>query len=324
MTPLSERLVSHAGVEVAAAALLLAVGPADERPVAESARRVWKGRPRVTRQRLRAVVVFGAIGALLLALPGHAVDPFGVVVPREVVLFAGLILLIESGSYVLMQYLGGSRGLALTGLLAGSANSLAAAGVLARLAGRSRDAMDAASLALLLATFAMIARNVAITLTLAGELAGALWQPVLAMSAVTLVAVVLLARHGQGGDLGLDLDSPLSLTAAGKFAVAYVAILLVSVGAESTLGSFGLLATAFAGGLVSSGAVAVSAATVYQSGALAPETAVGMVILGIAGSLCAKILLVEWVTDDLRRRATLPLVAIGVAGNGVVAVMWLL
>lgn len=321
-----ETLVSGGGAgERPATAALLAVGSAGGQSwwahlTGRVERLEW-----LTRQRLRAAAVFAALAAALVVLPGRAVDPFGVIVPRDVLLFAGLILVIEAGSYVMMDRFGGSRGLAVTGLLAGSANSLAAAGVLARLARRSRRALDAASFALLLATFAMIVRNVALAVVLADGLALALWQPAVVMGGGTLLVAGVLAGRGDESDqLGIDIDSPLSLSAAGKFAVAYVAILLVSVGAESTLGGMGLLAMAFAGGLVSSGAVAVSAATVFESGAVPPEVAVGMIVLGIAGSLCAKIALVEWVTDDLRTRASLPLAAIGAAGLGVVAVMWLL
>jgi uncharacterized membrane protein (DUF4010 family) len=319
---LVESLLSGGGPPAAA---LLAVGSAGGRSWWERLTGPVAWLDAATPRRLRVATIFAALAVGLVALPGRAVDPFGVVVPREVLLFAGLILVIEAGSYVMMERLGGSRGLAVTGLLAGSANSLAAAGVLARVARRSRRTLDAASLALLLATFAMIVRNVALAVALADGLAPSLLQPALAMGGVTLLVAVLLARRGEGSDhLGVDLDSPLSVRAAGKFAVAYVAILLVSVAAESTLGGLGLFATALAGGLVSSGAVAVSAATVFESGAVPAEVATGMVVLGIAGSLCAKIALVEWVTDDLRTRASLPLSAVGVAGLAVVAVMWLL
>jgi len=318
-----ETLASR-GTAWPATAALLAVGSAGGESLRARIATAWGRRTPATRRRVRALAIFGALGTVLFALPGRAVDPYGVVVPREVVLFATLILLIEWCAYVLVGRLGGSRGLAVTGLLAGAANSLAAAGVLARLARRSRRASDPASFALLLATFAMIVRNVAIAVVVADDLAGALWQPALVMGSVTLAGAALLwrgSRHEDG--LGLELDSPLSLSAAAKFGLAYVAILLVSVGAESTLGSTGLFAAAFAGGLVSSGAVAVSAATVFESGAVAPEVAVGMIVLGIAGSLCAKIALVEWVTDDLRRRATLPLATVAVAGVGAAGLLWL-
>lgn len=316
-----ESLLSGVDPTVAA---LLAVGSAGGRSWRERLAGSVAWLDAVTARRLRVASTLAVLAVGLVVLPGRAVDPFGVVVPREVVLFAGLILVIQGGASLMMARLGGSRGLAVTGLLAGSANSLAAAGVLARLARRSRRAVDAASLALLLATFAMIARNVALAVLLADGLAPALAQPTLAMGGVTLLLAAALARRSEGSDqFGVDLDSSLSVRAAGKFAAAYVAILFVSVAAESTLGGLGLFATAVAGGLVSSGAVAVSAATVYESGAVPAEVAVGMIVLGIAGSLCAKIALVEWVTDDLRARASLPLAAVGVAGLAVVAVMWL-
>jgi len=93
-----------------------------------------------------------------------------------------------------------------------------------------------------------------------------------------------------------------------------VLILLVSVGAGELFGGVGLLATAFAGGLVSSAAVSVTAVTVFTDGTVGGETAVAMVILGIVASLCSKIVLVEFVNSEMRKEAVVPMVLVGVAG----------
>lgn len=259
------------------------------------------------------------LGALVFILypivPATPIDPFGVLSLREVLLFAIFVLLIEFTSYVSMQQLGGSRGLAVTGLLAGGANSFAAAGVLARISNQSRDVLDAASAALLLATVSMIVRNTGIAVVLATGLLWALWQPIVAMVGVTVaITIVLWTRGDVYEQFDLDLESPLSLVAAAKFSVAYAAILLVSVVAEAWFGNLGLYATAFAGGLVSSAAVAVSAATVFNDGAVGTNQAAGMVVLGITASLTAKIVLVEVVSGRMRSKAAAPMALIAVVG----------
>jgi uncharacterized membrane protein (DUF4010 family) len=262
------------------------------------------------------------LGALLFVLypvsPTEPVDPYGVVVLREVLLFAIFVLLIEFGSYVLMRQIGGSKGLAVTGLLAGGANSFATAGVLAGIANRSREAVGAASFALLLATTSMIVRNVAIAVVLATAIGWQIWQPAAAMVVVAVALAVVVWRHSETPEnFGIDFDSPFSFRSAATFSAAYVAILLLSVGAETTVGDAGLYGTALAGGLVSSAAVSVTAATVLNDGTAGVGVAVGMVVLGIVASLAAKIALVWVANREMRRTAVLPMAAVAVAGLAV-------
>jgi len=275
-------------------------------------------------QELRDSLMLGALVFILYPiLPSEPIDPYDAVVLQDVLLFAIFVLLIQFASYVSMAQLGGSRGLALTGLLAGGANSLAAAGVLARLAEQSRDAVTAASFALLLATTTMILRNVGIAVALAFPLLWSLLGPTLAMGLVTLGGAALVWREGDTAEeFDIALDSPFSFRAAGKFSGAYVGILLLSVFGETVAGEAGLYATAYAGGLVSSAAVSVTATTVFNTGAAGADAAAGMVVLGIVASLSSKIALVEWVNDDMRYSAALPMVLVGLVGLvGLVAVL---
>ncbi|MCU4751374.1 MgtC/SapB family protein [Halobacteria archaeon AArc-curdl1] len=259
------------------------------------------------------------LGAVVFILypvvPTDPVDPFGVVVPREVLLFAIFVLLIEFVSYVSMRRIGGSKGLAVTGLLAGGANSFATAGVLARMATQSREILDATAAALLLASVSMIVRNVGIAVVLATGLFWSLWQPAMVMIGVAGTIVAILWHRDDGHEeFEFEIDSPFSFVAAAKFSLAYVTILLVSVFAEAVLGAFGLYATAFAGGLASSAAVSVTAATVFNEGAIGIEQAAGMVMLGIAASLTSKIVLVELISGQLRSKAVVPMALLAVVG----------
>jgi uncharacterized membrane protein (DUF4010 family) len=271
---------------------------------------------RLTDKELSDSMKLGALVFILYPiLPTEPVDPYGVVNLREVLVFAIFVLLIQFAAYISMRQFGGSTGLQVTGLLAGSANSLATAGVLARMAKQSREAVDAASSALLLASGSMILRNAAIASVLALPLLWVLWPPVAVMLVLALgLAYLGLARGETAEEYDFDFESPFSFVAAGKFAIAYVGIVLASVAGEELLGELGLYATAFAGGLVSSAAVSVSAATVHSSGSIGAEPAAGMVLLAIAASLSAKVVLVEMLNDEMRTRATLPMVVIGLSG----------
>ncbi|PSP45444.1 MgtC/SapB transporter, partial [Halobacteriales archaeon QH_6_66_25] len=242
-------------------------------------------------QELLDTLKLGALVFILYPiLPSEPIDPYDAVVLQDVLLFVIFVLLIQFAAYLSMAQLGGSRGLAVTGLLAGGANSFAAAGVLARLAKQSREAVTAASFALLLATLTMILRNVGIAVALAYPILWTVSVPAAVMVAVTLAAAGLVWWNGETHEeFDIDLDSPFSFRAAAKFSVAYIAILLVSVGGEEVAGDIGLYATAFAGGLISSAAVSVTAATVLSNGGVGAQAAAGMVLLGIAASLTSKI-----------------------------------
>jgi uncharacterized membrane protein (DUF4010 family) len=269
-------------------------------------------------QELLDTLKLGALVFILYPiLPSEPIDPYDAVVLQDVLLFVIFVLLIQFAAYLSMAQLGGSRVLAVSGLLAGGANSFAAAGVLARLAKQSREAVTAASFALLLATLTMILRNVGIAVALAYPILWTVSAPAAVMVAVTLAAAGLVWWNGETHEeFDIDLDSPFSFRAAAKFSVAYIAILLVSVGGEEIAGDIGLYATAFAGGLISSAAVSVTAATVLSNGGVGAQAAAGMVLLGIAASLTSKIVLVEWVNDEMRSRAAAPMVLIGLAGLG--------
>lgn len=270
----------------------------------------------LTGQELRDSIKLGALVFILYPiLPAEPIDPYDAVVLQDVLLFVIFVLLIQFGAYISMRQLGGSRGLAVTGLLSGGANSFAAAGVLARLANQSRDALTAASFALLLATTTMIVRNVVIAVTIAVPLLWTIWSPALIMVTITLASAgIVWTRGDTHEEFNIELDSPFSFQAAAKFSVAYVGILLVSVVAETTIGDAGLYATAFAGGLISSAAVSVTAATVFNEGTVAADPAGGMVVLGIVASLASKIALVEGTNGDMRTRASFPMAIVGLTG----------
>lgn len=261
------------------------------------------------------------LGALVFILypilPTEPIDPYGVVVLREVLLFAIFVLLIEFTAYVSMRQFGASKGLQVTGLLAGMANSFATAAVMARMGNKSRAALDAASSGLLLSVNSMIIRNVGLASIIALPLFAILWLPGLAMLLLAFVVAGYLLRRGSQEDFDIDMDSPFSFQAAAKFSVIYVGILLVSVLAEETYGEAGVLATAYIGGLVSSAAVAVSAGSLFNTGTVGVEAGAGMVILGIMASLSSKIVLVEIINGQMRLRGILPMAVIGIVGLAV-------
>jgi len=257
----------------------------------------------------------GLVFILFPILPSEPIDPYGLVVLREVLLFVIFVLLIEFAAYVAMRQFGGSKGLQITGLLAGMANSFATAGVMARMSNQSSRAVASASSGLMLSVISMIVRNVGIASVLSIAILETIWLPAITMVAVTFsVSLYLIRTSDTVEEFDIDIDSPFSFKAAGKFAVFYILITVVSVVSQQQFGDIGLLATAYTGGLVSSAAVAVSAATVLNSGTAGVEAAGGMVMLGIIASLTSKIALIEVISGQMRRKAIVPMVIIGIIG----------
>jgi uncharacterized membrane protein (DUF4010 family) len=262
------------------------------------------------------------VGALIFILypilPAEPIDPYGVVSLREVLIFAIFVLMIEFSAYISMQVFGGSKGLQVTGLLAGMANSFATAAVMARMANKSSGALQAASSGIMLSVISMIIRNVGLASIIAIGIFYTIWIPAAVMVFTTIAIAYYLLRTSESYDsLDIDIDSPFSFKSAAKFSVIYVGITVVSVVAQELLGEVGLFMTAYTGGLISSAAVAVSAATVYNSGAVSAEVAGGMVLLGILASLTSKIILLEMINGQMRKQAMLPMGIIGLIGIGV-------
>lgn len=279
---------------------------------------------RLSYQELSDSIKLGALVFILYPiLPTEPIDPFGAVNLREVLVFAVFVLMIEFAAYISMRQFGGSKGLAVTGTLAGGANSFATAGVLARMTTQSRDALDSASSALLLATVSMIVRNIGLAAIIAISILWVVWLPGLVMVGLALVIAAMLWYQDEStGDFDIDLDSPFSFKAAAKFAVVYIAIKITGVLSQEFLGEAGLYATAYAGGLVSSAAVAVTAGSLVSAGEVRVEAAAGMVILGILASLSSKIVLVEIINGDMRWKAAGPMGLVGVAGLAVYFMMY--
>jgi uncharacterized membrane protein (DUF4010 family) len=262
------------------------------------------------------------VGALIFILypilPAEPIDPYGVVSLREVLIFAIFVLMIEFSAYISMQVFGGSKGLQVTGLLAGMANSFATAAVMARMANKSSGALQAASSGIMLSVISMIIRNVGLASIIAISIFYTIWIPAAVMVFTTIAIAYYLLRTSESYDsLDIDIDSPFSFKSAAKFSVIYIGITVVSVVAQELLGEVGLFMTAYTGGLISSAAVAVSAATVYNSGAVSAEIAGGMVLLGILASLTSKIILLEMINGQMRKQAMLPMGIIGLIGIGV-------
>jgi uncharacterized membrane protein (DUF4010 family) len=268
----------------------------------------------------------GAISFILLPiLPAAAIDPLGAIVPREIVLLAVFVMTIEFISYITLRQLSGSSGIYLTGLIGGGASSFATTGVLAKIGQNEKFEHPAAS-GILLCTVTMMFRNLGIAAVLLFSQGSAnplnfiwLFAPVLAMT-VPLLGFALWLKQGDVEVAEMPMDSPFSLKSGAKFATIFILVSASSALGNEFIGSTATYLTAFGGGLVSSSAVATSAATSFLADSVTGYTAALMIILSILGSMLSKILLVEIENEKMRLLIAGPMVLSAMFG-GLVALL---
>ena len=292
----------------------------------------WKERlaefgHRLTAEELRSAVLLGILAfAIYPVLPAHAVDPWGLIVPRVAWITVILIAGIGFANYLLWKVFG-TRGIEFAGFLGGLVNSTVTATELAtRVANVGVTVEPVAYRALLLSVGAMVLRNAVIlgifkpaSLVVAGGALGAM------LLSSTALAFVGLKTHAQpSGETPLALTSPFSLWAALKFGAIFLTMQAIGLIAQSLLGRLGFYAVSLLGGLVSSASAVAAAAQLSVAGkATAAEAGVGAVLASLASAGVNLVLVARLSkSPELARKigfATLAIVGLGLAGALVTA-----
>jgi uncharacterized membrane protein (DUF4010 family) len=256
----------------------------------------WKDRLQgfsigLTENELRSALLLAILAIVIYpALPSGAIGPWGVIEPRAAWFTVILIAAIGFVNYVLWKIYG-ARGVAIAGFLGGLVNSSVTVSELAARIGDNRDRAQVAAAyqGILLATSAMIVRNVVILLLLAPRVA--------AMALVSYV-LMLLANAGwiflgrvPGSEAGPEesrvgggtLALPFSLWAALKFGLIFLGLHVIGVFTQQYFGDVGFYAVSLIGGAVSSASAVASAASLATGGTISYSVAAtGAVIASLA------------------------------------------
>jgi uncharacterized membrane protein (DUF4010 family) len=241
-----------------------------------------------------------------------------------VILIAGIGFV----NYVLLKVY--ARGaVELTGFFGGLVNSTVTVTALAARVREQHGLVAATYRGILLATAAMLIRNVVVLAILA---------PMAALAAVPslvfmLVASVCLLLAGRGprsdyapGAAGLGLRSPFSLVSALKFGALFLALNVAGTFAERWLGYLGFYGVSVAGGLVSSASAVASAGSLAQQGVVSDSVAgTGAILASLMSALVDWPLVARIARErSLTRRVGRALVLVAAMGLlGVAAGMWL-
>ncbi len=240
----------------------------------------------LTEAEVRSAIVLAILAIVIYpALPEGRVGPMSLIEPRAAWITVLLIAGIGFINYILWK-LYGSRGADIAGFLGGLVNSSVTVSELAsRAAGATPGAVHAAYRGVILATAAMLTRNIVLLGILAPR---ALFYCLGAFAPMLLCCLLLLRLNRRFGLAGTEdpsaaLELPFSLTVALKYGLLF---LLLTVAGSLTLAFFGeaaFYAVSFVGGLLSSASAVASAAVMVAQQAIDPwQGAVGALLASLA------------------------------------------
>jgi len=239
----------------------------------------------ITENELRSAILLGILIFVYQALTSNSVDPRGLIEPRAVWITITLIAAIGLGNYVLLKWFG-SRMDAIAGFLGGLVNST---GAIAELSNQTKDDPYLANSVLrhtMLATSAMLLRNVVLLVILSPTVLFVAGVPMAAMLVASLVLALTSSPGPPGATPTFNFDSPFSLLQALKIGVVFFILSIFAKVSVRALGSVGFYAVSTIGGFFSSAAAVASAGQLAAHHHLTDTACgIGSVFASIAGAI---------------------------------------
>lgn len=271
-------------------------------------------------QEIRAVLILLAMTFLLLpVLPNRPVDPWQVLNPYEIWLYAILIAAISFGGYVAVRALGDRLGVVTAAIAGGLASSTATALALSRM-GRENAASSRLLSAGVLVSGAVMAVRVGVLATLLNAaLLPLLAPPLVALALGLAVAAGLLMLGNQRSETPkLAISNPLELGTALRLAAFIAVIILAAELVQRFIGDAGVYVVAAVSGVADVDAVTISMARARDG--LALSTASTAIAIAVGVNTISKAVIAIWAGGQ---RVGVP-VAIGSAAALAVGVAALL
>ncbi|MFH0834060.1 MAG: MgtC/SapB family protein [Patescibacteria group bacterium] len=269
-----------------------------------------------------ATIKFIIVAFIILpVLPNVAVDPWGIVSPRNAWLMVVFISAISFVGYVLTKVVGSKRGLALTGIVGGLASSTAVASSMASESKRNPKITTPFTIAIILASAVMLVRVGFEVFVLNRALLPQLALSLGMMTAASALVLIFLwqmssrADRRQKSKKGVELSSPFSLSPALKFAAFYVVILFVAHFSNKFFGASGVYATAAFSGLADVDAITISLSRLAGDGSLAAATSVNGITIAVLVNTLVKLSIVQIFGDRKTFRQALVSFAIIIAAG---------
>lgn len=281
----------------------------------------------LTREDVYATLKFAVITAIVLpVLPdrSYGPPPWDVLNLYKLWLLVVLISGISFLGYVLIKWIGPSRGLSLTGLLGGLVSSTAVTLSLTQRSQKEKDFAQSFAMAILLSWVMMFARVMVIVTILNRAVLEVLW---LAMTAAAVAGLgyagYLHLTHRQFNEGAVMYSNPFELRPALTFAALYAVILLLAHTAQIYLGDVGVYLSSVVAGMADVDAITLSLTELSrQPSGLSVLTAAQAIVLATMSNTIVKSGIVMTTGAAPLRRAIGPGIALIVlAGLGVAFLM---
>jgi uncharacterized membrane protein (DUF4010 family) len=255
--------------------------------------------PKLRRVDLTATLQLAIVLAIVLPLlPRTAVDPWGILRPREIGWFVVLIAGINYVGYVASRLWGEQRGAGVAGLVGGLASSTAVTAAMAQAARRDSSMIGSAQLAVFVANAMMFGRVVVVAAVIDRSVALRLAAPMGAMGLAVLAAALWqwrrlrtdAPRSGDRSSSGAlaGLKNPFALLPALKWGAVLVGVLLLAAFARQYLGDRGVVAVAAASGIADVDAITLTVTRSVRLGELGVELAALAVTVAVMSNTLVK------------------------------------
>lgn len=235
---------------------------------------------------IRSAIILGLIGFVIYPiLPDRFIDHWQLFNPSDAWISVIAIALIGFVNYVFLKVFS-TRGLYLGAIFGGLINSTATIAEISERAETTGLTSQLSALSLL-TTIAMFVRNLILATLFSPQSLAATLIPLLAMSIVA--ALWLWRDYKQNNQIEnsgsvLKLDSPVSVKKILKFGVLFVVIQIGGILLTKAFGGYGIMATGFFGGLISSASTTTAAATLAMHGTITPSLAGSAAVLSSLAS----------------------------------------
>lgn len=208
-----------------------------------------------------ALLLAASVLIVLPMLPDRTFDPFDVLNPRRIWLFAVMIMCINALGYIALRAFGGRRGLLLTGFIGGFISSTATIAGMGQRA-RTTPALRASCIgAALLSNVATLIQLALVLLAAAPWLLLLLWRPLLLAGIVAIAAAtVFFWRHRSVDEAELPPGRPFNPLQAVLFAGIVSAAAFLAAALRAWIGAGAIVFATAAAGFVDVHAAAISLA----------------------------------------------------------------
>lgn len=245
--------------------------------------------------RATAILLVLAIG-ILPFLPNKTIDPWNLFNPLQFGSLVLIIALLQFVAYAGIRIFGATKGILLSGFLAGFVSSTAATATLSHQTRKKAIPSLSASAGIILATVAMFLELILIVFIIAPKLLYAASLPILTAGSVFTLIALGIGKYSPSDNIYPVPKNPLSILSAIRLAAFLALMLIIVTIAERTLGHVGAKFVIFITGLVEIHGVILAIATLFHQGQLSAIEAINDIGIAITASFVSKMIIIWGVT----------------------------